>query len=204
MIKMMYLKNLDKKLFFILLFPIASYAQDAIVIKNTSLYKEASASSASSISIEAKKTVKIIEKKGFWVKIELNGQSGWLKLNDIELPSTANKIDALATGRTSSGNVVNTAGVRGLSPEELKNSKPDSNAVETAIKNNNLIQDNDVTAFMADSGLIAGSSTPQLKSVKTTMTGNVENSDNALPNSKPQQQQQKNNSTKKSKEDENW
>lgn len=202
MIKTMYLRNLDKKLFFILLFPIASFGQDAIVIKNTSLYKEASASASISISIEAKKSVKIIEKKGFWVKIESNGQSGWLKLNDIELPSATNKIDALTTGRTSSGNVVNTAGVRGLSPDELKNAKPDNNAVETAIKNNNLIQEADVTAFIASSGLVIGSTTPQLKSVKTTMTGNVESSENALSNAKSQQQ--KNTPIKKSKEDENW
>ena len=197
----MHLRSLDKLLSLFLLFSIASFAQDAITLKNTALYKDASISSASSISIEAKKTVKIIEKKGFWVKIDFNGQSGWLKLNDLELPNIKPNVDAISTGRASSDNVVNTAGVRGLSPEDLKNSKPDTNAVEIAIKNNNLIKDTDVASFISSAGLTIGSPAPQLKSVKTTMTGNVENQENASSNNKPKQ---KNNSTQKTKEDENW
>lgn len=199
---MISLINLNKFLFFFSFFlTLSAFAQDAIVLKNTALFKEASISSGSLISIEAKKTVKIIEKKGFWVKIDFNGQSGWLKLNDIELPNIPTNADALSTGRTSSGNVVNTAGVRGLSPEDLKNSKPDTNAVEIAIKNNNLIKDADIASFISSAGLIIGSPDPQLKSVKTTMTGNVDAPENASSNNKSKQ---KNNSTQKTKEDENW
>lgn len=197
----MHLRSLDKLLSIFLLFSMASFAQDAITLKNTTLFKDASTSSASSISIEAKKTVKVIEKKGFWVKIDFNGQSGWLKLNDLELPNIQPNVNALSTGRTSSGNVVNTAGVRGFSPEDLKNSKPDTNALEITIKNNILIKDADLAFFMSNAGLIAGSPVPQLKSVKTTMTGNLENSENASSNNKSKQ---KDNSTKKTKEDENW
>jgi len=175
---MISLINLNNFLFFYLLFlSFNTIAQEAIVLKNTVLFKDASTTSGNSISIEAKKTIKIIEKKGFWVKVDLNGQSGWLKLNDIELPNISNNIDPLSTGRAANGNIVNTAGVRGLSPEELKGSKPNTTALETSIKNSELIKDSDVTSFMVSGGLTPKSSTPQIKAVKTTLSGNTENSE---------------------------
>jgi len=193
-----------KKLFLllaILTYGLICRADEAKTTHLVSITKDPMPGSEKVTSVPSGQKVSVLEKKGFWVKIALNGQSGWLKLNDIELTNATTNIDALATGRTSSGNVVNTAGVRGLSPEDLKNSKSDTNAVEISIKNNNLIKDADLASFMSSSGLTPGSRTPQLRNVKTTMTGNIESPETTTTTNKPKQ---KNNLIQKTKDDENW
>ena len=200
---MISLINLNKFLFFFSFFlAFGEFAQDAIVLKNITLFKEASISSGSLISIEAKKTVKIIEKKGFWVKIEADGKSGWIKLSDIELPSISNNIDLLSTGRKANGNIVNTAGVRGLSPEELKGAKPNTAALEVAIKNSELIKDSDIANFINGGGLTPKSSTPQIKAVKTTLMGNTENSEASKNTSTSNKKTGK--PTKENNDDKDW
>jgi hypothetical protein len=150
------------------------WAQEARTFQGTQLRQDPSATSQKIADVAAKKSVKVLEKKGFWVKIEAEGKSGWIKLSDIELPSISNNIDPLSTGRKANGNIVNTAGVRGLSPEELKGAKPNTEALEVAIKNSELIKDSDIASFMSGGGLAPKSSTPQIKTIKTTLTGNTE------------------------------
>lgn len=150
------------------------WAQEAYTLQGTQLRQDPSATSQKIADIAPKKSVKVLEKKGFWVKIEADGKSGWVKLNDIELPSISNNIDPISTGRAANGNIVNTAGVRGLSPEELKGAKPNTAALEVAIKNSELIKDSDIASFMSGGGLAPKSSTPQIKTIKTTLTGNTE------------------------------
>lgn len=157
--------------------PLMLWAQDALILQSTQVRQDPSATSQKIADVPAKKSVKVIEKKGFWVKIESDGKSGWIKLSDVELPSISNNIDPLSTGRAASGNIVNTAGVRGLSPEELKGAKPNTAALDVAIKNSELIKDSDIASFMSGGGLAQKSSTPQIKAVKTTLTGNTENSE---------------------------
>jgi hypothetical protein len=187
---------------FFYLTPLLLWGQDALTIQATQVRQDPSASSQKIIDIASKKSVKVLDKKGFWVKIEVDGKSGWVKLSDIELPSISNKIDPLSTGRAADGNIVNTAGVRGLSPEELKVSKPNTAALDVAIKNSELIKDSDVANFISSGGLTPRSSTPQLKAVKTTLTGNTENS-KASKNSSAGNKKT-NNSAKENNDDKDW
>lgn len=159
----------------IALFSIISFqvfAQPAKVSRSAVLFKEPSSSSPQISNLVPGKVINIQDKKGFWVKVDASGQIGWVKLSDIELQNTVNKIDPMSTGRTSGGNIVNTAGARGLSPEELKNSKPNPSAVDQAIKNSESTTDADVVKFMADGGISQRSNIPDVKSVKVTASGN--------------------------------
>ena len=177
-------------------------AQDALILQSTQVRQDSSATSQKIFDVAAKKSVKVLEKKGFWVKIEADGKSGWVKLSDIELPGISNNIDPLSTGRAASGNIVNTAGVRGLSPEELKGAKPNTAALEVAIKNSDLIKDSDIANFMSGGGLTPKSSTPQIKAVKTTLMGNTENTEASKNNSTSNKKTSK--STKENNADKDW
>jgi hypothetical protein len=189
-------------------FIVASFAspllwgQNALILQPTQVRHDPSATSQKITDVAPKKTVKVLEKKGFWVKIEADGKSGWVKLSDIELPSISNNIDPLSTGRAANGNIVNTAGVRGLSPEELKGAKPNTAALEVAIKNSDLIKDSDIANFMSGGGLTPKSSTPQIKAVKTTLMGNTENTEASKNNSTSNKKTSK--STKENNDDKNW
>jgi hypothetical protein len=178
------------------------WGQDALILQSTQVRQDPSATSQKITDVAPKKTVKVLEKKGFWVKIEADGKSGWVKLSDIELPSIPNNIDPISTGRVANGNIVNTAGVRGLSPEELKSAKPNTLALEVAIKNSELIKDSDIANFINGGGLTPRSSTPQIKAVKTTLMGNTESSEASKNNSTSNKKTSK--STKENNNDKDW
>jgi len=178
------------------------WGQDALIIQATQGRQDPSATSQKITDVASKKSVKVLDKKGFWAKIEVDGKSGWVKLSDIELPSISNNIDPLSTGRAANGNIVNTAGVRGLSPEELKGAKPNTAALEVAIKNSELIKDSDIANFISGGGLAPKSSTPQIKAVKTTLTGNTETTETSKNTSTSNKKTGK--PTKENNDDKDW
>jgi len=189
---MIHLKNLNKKMFtrsilFIAAFAISAIgfssvvlAQQAKATKPADLLAEPTAGSAKSGSMTSGQALSVLDKKGFWVKVQSGNQSGWVKLTDIELPNAINKIDPMSTGRTSGGNIVNTAGVRGLSPEELKGSKPNTAAVDQAVKNAAKVSDSDVSSFALSGGVVARGNLPEVKAVKVSSSGNVSKSEGGM------------------------
>ena len=148
-------------------------AQQAKATKPADLLAEPLAGAAKSGSMTSGQALSVLDKKGFWVKVQNGSQSGWVKLTDVELPNAVTKIDPMSTGRTSSGNIVNTAGARGLSPEELKGSKPNTAAVDQAIQNAVKVGDSDVSAFILSGGVVPRANIPEVKAVKVSSTGNV-------------------------------
>lgn len=91
--------------------------------------------------LEANADLEVLKRQGGWMQVKTNeGLEGWLKMTSIRLGATteANKgesgLGSLAklalTGRSGNTGVTATTGVRGLSPEELKNAKPDPEAVK--------------------------------------------------------------------------
>lgn len=148
-------------------------AQQAKATKPADLLAEPLAGAAKSGSMTSGQALSVLDKKGFWVKVQNGSQSGWVKLTDVELPNAVTKIDPMSTGRTSSGNIVNTAGARGLSPEELKGSKPNTAAVDQAIQNAVKVGDSDVSAFILSGGVVPRANIPEVKAVKVSSSGNV-------------------------------
>lgn len=71
--------------------------------------------------------VEIITKKGAWLQIKAKKSTGWVRLLSVKrtnsTASNSKGILDIASGRSGTGQVVATTGVRGLSAEELKSAK---------------------------------------------------------------------------------
>lgn len=104
-------------------------ATPATTLKATEL-KDRPFLDARTLQMLAPKTaVGILERQGGWLRVEVRGQSGWVRLLDVSVRETAGgagtaeevkAIAGLATGRAGTGNIVATSGIRGLSAEQLR------------------------------------------------------------------------------------
>ena len=69
-------------------------------------------------------TVEIVAKKGAWLQIKSGGKTGWVRLLTVKRNAAGGSDVAgmvgVATGRSGTGKVVSTTGIRGLSAEDLK------------------------------------------------------------------------------------
>ena len=86
---------------------------------------------ASSAKVAANQQVTIRNRKGGWVEVEANGQSGWVRMLNVRLqagnspaPGQANLRNAALLRTGSSGRTV-TTGIKGLGEEDLRNASPD-------------------------------------------------------------------------------
>jgi hypothetical protein len=89
--------------------------------------------------LEANTDLDVSKRQGGWMQVKTaQGQEGWLKMTAIRLGGGAaakgdSGLGSLAraalTGRSGNTGVTATTGVRGLSPEELKNATPNPEAV---------------------------------------------------------------------------
>lgn len=74
--------------------------------------------------------VTILKKTGGWYQVKGKGPQGWVRMLSVRRgeagkSSAAKDVAAISTGRTGTGQIVSTTGVRGLSEEELKAAKYD-------------------------------------------------------------------------------
>ena len=74
--------------------------------------------------------VVILNKTGGWFQVKAGSAQGWVRMLSVRRgtagkSSAAKDVAALSTGRTGTGQIVSTTGVRGLSEEELKMAKYD-------------------------------------------------------------------------------
>lgn len=75
--------------------------------------------------------VQILRKQGGWLEIKVGGKQGWVRMLSVrrgeagktDAAKEAGAVAGLATGRTGTGQVVSTTGVRGLGEEDLKQAK---------------------------------------------------------------------------------
>ena len=68
----------------------------------------------------------ILSKKGAWLQVKSRTKTGWVRILSVKRGGTTNSgsnIADIASGRTGTGKVVSTTGIRGLSAEELKAAK---------------------------------------------------------------------------------
>lgn len=79
-------------------------------------------------------TVDVVDRNGFWRRVNGPAGQGWLKLSSVRVDSGATAgagLAALATGRGATGNVVTTSGTRGISAEDLTGAAPDTAELQT-------------------------------------------------------------------------
>ena len=95
-------------------------------IKADSLRAEPFADAKTVGSINKNDAVEILNKKGAWLQVKSKKSTGWLRLLSVKRGNASNSgsgFSDIASGRTGTGKVVSTTGIRGLSAEELKAAK---------------------------------------------------------------------------------
>ncbi len=118
-----------------------AWAQEQAFTNRSTELKDRGASDAKTVATLAEKTsVKVLERGGGgWTRVEAGGQSGWVRVFHLRFPATVETsssgggflsgIAGLGGGRTAQPTTIATTGIRGLSPEDLKNASPDLEAL---------------------------------------------------------------------------
>ncbi len=137
----------------------ASVANDSVTRKAASLMGEPYNDAKVLMELPQNTSVKLLERKGGWSKIEVKGKQGWMRTLNLNINAQASGADALgstiklATGRAGSGNIVATTGVRGLGEEELKEAQ--FNAEQIALAESYRVDTGTASAFAAKASLKA-------------------------------------------------
>ena len=126
-----------------LLLASAAWAQEqAFTNRATELKDIGSPSGKTLASLPGDTSVKVISRGGGWTKVEANGQQGWVNVFHLRFPATVEKSSSsnplssltglFGGGRDQQKTTIATTGIRGLSPEDLKNASPDPAALARA------------------------------------------------------------------------
>lgn len=129
----------------LVLAPLLAAAQEqAFTNRATDLKDKGAPEGKTLASLPENTEVKVIARGSGWTQVQAKGQQGWVRVFHLRFPATAEAgsssggalsglTSALGFGRsrTQSASIA-TTGIRGLSPEDLKNASPDSAALAKA------------------------------------------------------------------------
>lgn len=128
-------------LIFIIVAPQLFAADKAAVIsRDTELFSKPFKDADVLTELPNQTAIIIVKRKGGWYEIKAETQQGWVRLTHVRL-ARKNKakqdadnnvgeiLSGLATGRGKSDQVTTATAVKGLSEEELRNAKPDVDAL---------------------------------------------------------------------------
>lgn len=126
----------------LLLLPAASLAQEqAFTNRATELRDRAGLDGRALATLPENTEVKVLGRGGGWTRVQAAGQVGWVRVFHLRFPAVAvtssssggfgsGLASALGFGRQRSQQAtIATTGIRGLSPEDLKNASPDGEAL---------------------------------------------------------------------------
>ena len=120
-------KHLKLLILYALASPILLVAGEVgTALKMDSLRAEPFADAKTVGSLNKNDAIEIMGKKGAWLQVKSKSSTGWVRLLSVKrggTSSSGNSISDIASGRTGTGKVVSTTGIRGLSAEELKAAK---------------------------------------------------------------------------------
>lgn len=124
----------------LLLSPLLAVAGEAAqTLINTDLKQEPFADAQTLATLPASSAVEVIKRQGGWIQVKAASNEGWLKMSSIKLgggnagkgdSGLGSLINVARSGRSGNTGVTVATGVRGLSPEDLKNAKPAPEAVK--------------------------------------------------------------------------
>lgn len=123
----------------------AAFAQEqAFTNRATELKASASPESRTVTPLPENTAVKVIARQGGWTRVEASGQQGWVRVFHLRFPATVQSGEStsggtlaglgasLGFGRSDKKTSLATTGIRGLSPEDLKNASPNPDALAKA------------------------------------------------------------------------
>lgn len=120
----------------VLLLPLLAYGGEAAqTLIKTDLKQQPFVDAQTVATLAASAAVDVIKRQGGWVQVKLaDAAEGWVKMTSIKFggPGVAAKGDTglsslwnvASQGRSGNTGVTVATGVRGLSPEDMKNAKP--------------------------------------------------------------------------------
>jgi hypothetical protein len=124
---------------------LAAAAQEQAFTNRSTEMKESASSDAKTVaSLPENTPVKVLARQGAWTRADASGKQGWLRVFHLRFPATVEGASsnsgstlagigsALGFGRGDTKANLATTGVRGLSPEDLKNASPDPQALARA------------------------------------------------------------------------
>ena len=125
----------------------AAWADEQAFTNRSTELKDKGASEARTVATLPENTpVKVVQRAGGWTRVEAGGQSGWVRVFHLRFAASVESsssgsgggflsgvTSALKGGRGSGqSTTIATTGIRGLSPEDLKNASPDAAALAKA------------------------------------------------------------------------
>ncbi len=150
-------KHLKLLILYALVSPILGLAgETGTALKLDSLRAEPFADAKTVGSLTKNDSVEILTKKGAWLQVKSKKNTGWVRLLSVKRGGTSisgSSVADVASGRTGTGKVVSTTGIRGLSAEELKAAK--FNEDEMKKMESHTISASDGQSFASAGGLSA-------------------------------------------------
>lgn len=133
-------------------------AETGAVIRADDLKAMPFIDAANSAKLAANQPVNILNRKGGWVEVEANGQTGWVRMLNVRLAagSTPAKgqanVHAASLLRTGSSGKTVTTGIKGLGEEDLQNATP--NPAQLAQLDALAVSADEASANARSSGLV--------------------------------------------------
>ena len=128
-------------------------AERALAIRPGELKQQPFIDAARAGAVAANQSVSVVARQGGWVRVESNGQNGWLRMLNVRLEvasrsgsaSSSSQFHTGSTGRTV------TTGVKGLDESDIRNSTP--NREQVAVLDSLADGASDASAHAVSSGL---------------------------------------------------
>lgn len=138
-----------------LLSPLAMAADTGTVLKTDQLRATAFSDGKVVGTVNKNDSVTILNKQGAWLQIKAGSQTGWVRLLTVRRNGSGGSDVAgmvgVATGRSGTGKVVSTTGIRGLSADDLKTAK--FNEAETKKMESFAVSASEAQSFASGAGL---------------------------------------------------
>lgn len=130
----------------LLAFAASAWAQEQAFTNRATELKDRAAVEAKTVASLAENTaVKVVARLGAWTQVEANGQKGFVRVFHLRFPAAVEKSSSssdsnplksitgfLGGGRGTQQASIATTGIRGLSPDDLKNAAPNNEALAKA------------------------------------------------------------------------
>lgn len=153
----------------ILLFLLIGFCELAIgqVVKEETRLLDKPSGVPLGTSVPSGTATKVIERQGFWIRVDISGRTGWIKASGLSFSSGSAGPAAIDTGRLGTGNIVSTSAARGLSAKDLLNGAP---RIEEVAKLTQFIPDKaSLMAFGSQGNLVALAQAVSLKVAAPTV-----------------------------------
>jgi hypothetical protein len=123
----------------------ASAEEQAFTNRSTDLKDRASADAKTVATLAENTAVKVLQRGGGWTKVDASGKTGWVRVFHLRFAAVVEQGSqstgggflsgisaALSSGSPAKPTTIATTGIRGLSPDDLKNASPNLDALAKA------------------------------------------------------------------------